>query len=373
MKNFISAANVLVARASRIRTHIEYACGSTRLGSGALCSHKRVFRFESSLIVSSFISFFVSSLITTSAYALEFASPVDCKIGVECFIQNYVDVDPSPEWQDFSCGKLSYNGHDGTDFRVKNFVEMERGVNVLAAADGIVMGVRDGIEDNGMKDPQYIKNKECGNGVMVNHANGWQSQYCHMKKGSVRVFRGQRVKTGDALGQIGYSGQTAFPHLHITIRKDGKPIDPFTQEFVGQGTCALTPRADIWKDEARIAYIPTALLGAGFSTQAPTADGVRHGQFNESSMTQEAPLLVAWVDIMGIRTGDKLHLKINAPDGSVFFQKEEVYPAPKAVQFTFAGRKRQGSTWPVGNYTGSATLVRDGKEIFRQPLTIRAD
>ena len=317
------------------------------------------------------LSLIVSSLVATSANALEFASPVDCKIGVECFIQNYVDVDPSPEWQDFSCGKLSYNGHDGTDFRVKNFVEMQRGVAVLAAAEGTVMGVRDGIEDNGMKDPQYIKNKECGNGVMVNHSDGWQSQYCHMRKGSVRVFKGQRVKTGDVLGYIGFSGQTAFPHLHITIRKDGKAMDPFTQELVGQGTCAITPRADIWKDDAGIAYIPTALLGAGFSTQAPDAEGIRHGKFNESSMKQDAPLLVAWADIMGIRAGDKLQLKIISPDGAIFFEKEEMYANPKAVQFTFAGRKRQGSEWAVGNYTGSATLIRDSKEIFRQPLGIR--
>ncbi len=317
------------------------------------------------------LSLIVSSLIATSAYALEFASPVDCKVGVECFIQNYVDVDPSPEWQDFSCGKLSYNGHDGTDFRLKNFVEMQRGVAVLAAAEGTVMGVRDGIEDNGMKDPQSIKNKECGNGVMVNHADGWQTQYCHMRKGSIRVHKGDRVKMGDVLGYVGFSGQTAFPHLHITIRKDGKALDPFTKDEVGHETCSPTPRPTLWSASSGVNYVPTALLGAGFSTQVPDVDGVRHGKFNESSMKQDAPLLVAWADIMGIQAGDKLQLKIIAPDGSVFFSKEEAYANPKAVQFTFAGRKRQGSGWAAGNYSGSATLIRDGKEIFHQPLGIR--
>lgn len=317
------------------------------------------------------LSLIISSLITTSAYALELVSPVDCRIGVDCFIQNYVDVDPSPEWQDFSCGKLSYNGHDGTDFRLKNFVEMQRGVSVLAAADGVVKGVRDGVEDIGNATPEATKNKECGNGVMLDHADGWQMQYCHMKKGSIKVSKGQVVKAGDVLGQVGFSGQTAFPHLHLTVRKDGKAIDPFTKELVGQGTCALTPRPTVWSASAGIYYAPTALLGAGFSTQAPDAEGVRKGKFNESSMKQDAPLIVAWADIMGIRAGDKLQLKILSPDGTVFFEKEEMYANPKAVQFTFAGRKRQGSAWAAGNYTGSATLIRDGKEIFRQPLGIR--
>lgn len=317
------------------------------------------------------LSLIVSLFIATSANALEFASPVDCKIGVDCFIQNYVDVDPSPEWQDFSCGKLSYNGHDGTDFRVKNFVEMERGVAVIAAADGLVVGVRDGIEDNGMADPDSIKGKECGNGVMVNHADGWQSQYCHMKKGSIAVFKGQRVKAGDKLGYIGFSGQTAFPHLHLSIRQDSKSIDPFTKEFVGKGVCSLTPRPTLWKDSANIRYVATALLGAGFSTQAPTPEGIRHGKFNDTTMNQDAPLLVAWVDMMGIQAGDKLQLKIVSPDGTIFFEKEEMYANPKAVQFSFAGRKRQATGWASGTYTGSAVLIRDGAEVFRQPLGIR--
>ena len=309
-------------------------------------------------------------LMSSTSYAVEFASPVDCKIGVDCFIQNYVDVDPSTEWQDFNCGKLSYNGHDGTDFRLKNFVQMDRGVAVLTAADGIVVGARDGVEDDGMQNPASIKSKECGNGVMVNHAGGWQTQYCHMKKGSVRVFKGQKVKTGEILGYVGFSGQTAFPHLHITIRKNGKPIDPFTKELVGQGTCSVTPRPTLWSAASGIHYVPTALLNAGFATQAPDADGVRHGKFNESSLKQDDPLLVVWADMMGIQAGDKLHLKIIMPDGTVFFEKEEMYANPKAVQFTFAGRKRQGNGWIKGNYTGSATLIRDGKELFRQPLGI---
>ena len=45
------------------------------------------------------------------AGAIEFRSPIDCQLGVDCFIQNYVDQDPSPKWQDFNCGRLTDDGH----------------------------------------------------------------------------------------------------------------------------------------------------------------------------------------------------------------------------------------------------------------------
>jgi hypothetical protein len=44
--------------------------------------------------------------------------PVACEVGRTCFIQNYLDQDPSPESKDFACGTLTYDGHNGTDFRV---------------------------------------------------------------------------------------------------------------------------------------------------------------------------------------------------------------------------------------------------------------
>ena len=61
------------------------------------------------------------------ALALPFASPVlaegflispplDCDLGTDCFIQQYVDSDPSSDAMDFTCAALSYDGHKGTDF-----------------------------------------------------------------------------------------------------------------------------------------------------------------------------------------------------------------------------------------------------------------
>ena len=41
--------------------------------------------------------------------------PVDCAFGSVCSVQNYVDLDPGPGRLDPGCGRLSYDGHDGTD------------------------------------------------------------------------------------------------------------------------------------------------------------------------------------------------------------------------------------------------------------------
>ena len=55
---------------------------------------------------------------------------------------------------------------------------------------------------------QKISGKECGNGVVLVHDDGYQTQYCHLKKGSVAVKKGARVSEGDLLGFIGMSGKT---------------------------------------------------------------------------------------------------------------------------------------------------------------------
>ena len=87
---------------------------------------------------------------------------------------------------------------------------MERGVDVFASAPGTVRGVR-----NDMRDVLFtsdlsseINGRDCGNGVVVAHDNGWETQYCHMREGSVSVIVGDLVEPGDVLSQVGLSGRT---------------------------------------------------------------------------------------------------------------------------------------------------------------------
>jgi hypothetical protein len=86
----------------------------------------------------------------TSGFAEEvpvFGLPIACELGRSCFIQNYVDSDPTSSAKDYQCGSLSYDGHNGTDFRVPSLTAQQEAVEVLAAADGRVLRRRDGMAD----------------------------------------------------------------------------------------------------------------------------------------------------------------------------------------------------------------------------------
>src|SRR4051812_25240187 len=79
--------------------------------------------------------------------AFRIGLPVECALGSLCSVQNYVDLDPGPGRLDPGCGRLTYDGHDGTDIRVRDLVAMRAGVNVVAAAAGVVKATRDGMAD----------------------------------------------------------------------------------------------------------------------------------------------------------------------------------------------------------------------------------
>lgn len=72
------------------------------------------------------------------ALSLELELPIACVIGQTCFVQNYVDHDLSSGARDYMCGHQTYDGPDGTDFRLPSMAQERTGVAVRAAADGQV-------------------------------------------------------------------------------------------------------------------------------------------------------------------------------------------------------------------------------------------
>ena len=280
--------------------------------------------------------------------------PADCTLGQTCFIQQYPDADPGPAAQDFMCEGLSYDGHKGTDFGLPSLAAMDAGVTVIAAAPGIVRGVRDEMADR-LYSPQddTLSGRDCGNGAVIDHGGGWETQYCHLAQGSLTVASGDVVERGAPLGRIGLSGRTQFPHVHLSLRKDGVPVDPFRP----QGGCGGPGTESLWIDAP--AYQPGGLLSAGLSVTVPEYDAVKAGTAALDALAQEAPSLVAWGYGFGARVGDVMRLTILGPDGKTVFEHEALLSKPQAQYFRAAG-KRARALWPPGSYVARAELIRDG-------------
>ena len=95
--------------------------------------------------------------------------------------------------------------HSGIDLNANN------GNSVIATADGIV-------EKAGW-------NGGYGRCIVIRHKNGYKTLYAHLSK--IKVKKGQRVKSGDLIGNVGSSGRSTGPHLHYEVIKDKKKVNPF--------------------------------------------------------------------------------------------------------------------------------------------------
>jgi murein DD-endopeptidase MepM/ murein hydrolase activator NlpD len=120
--------------------------------------------------------------------------------------------------------------------------------------------------------PKYaLKGRECGNGVVVDHGQRWETQYCHMRQGSVRVSVGPTVERGTSLGDVGFSGLADTAHLHLTVRHLGRTVDRFTDRRP-DGTCLRdgTAAVALFEDAATRAfpYHDGDFLQTGFAGRA---------------------------------------------------------------------------------------------------------
>jgi hypothetical protein len=300
--------------------------------------------------------------LATGASAQTFQLPVECGGGA-CFIQNYVDYDGGSGARDVACGHLTYDGHDGLDFRAPAS-RARAGVSVVAPAAGVVRGARDGEPDGAFmrSGASAVVNRQCGNGVLIDHGGGWESQICHLRSGSVRVRNGQTVTAGQVVGLLGMSGEAAFPHVHLRMRRNGAVIDPWTGAPLAQASCAANPPAPgaHWTAAARAAlnYRGTELFASGFTGAAPQQDA-RVEDLPENA-SRGAPALVFWAVAVGPRTGDILRVRLIGPDGAVIAEGDRVQPRDQAQSSVFAGKRTPPQGWPAGAYRGEARLLRNG-------------
>jgi murein DD-endopeptidase MepM/ murein hydrolase activator NlpD len=60
--------------------------------------------------------------------------------------------------------------------------------------------------------------------IILNHGQGIKTHYAHLSK--ILVNRGERVRKGKPIAQVGNRGRSTGPHLHYEVRVAGVAIDP---------------------------------------------------------------------------------------------------------------------------------------------------
>ncbi len=140
-----------------------------------------------------------------------------------------------------------YDEHRGSDFILDGgFDAMDAGsVEVVAAADGVVISVADGNYDRCRAEGTEVT---CdgfdmvANHVILEHQGRLVTKYWHLKSGSVAVEVGQQVACGDVLGLVGSSGFSSMPHLHFQVESDeGIFYDPYAGPY--------SQDVSLWEDQ----------------------------------------------------------------------------------------------------------------------------
>lgn len=308
------------------------------------------------------------------AAAQNFVLPLDCAVGDVCLVQNYADWNAATgAATDPDCGPLTYDGHDGLDFRAPAD-RVRVGIAVLAPAAGVVRGVRDGEADGAFLrgGAATLNGRDCGNGVRIDHGNGWVSQLCHMRSGSVRVHDGDRVTAGQALGLIGLSGHTEFPHVHLSLWHNDQKVDPLTGGVIGADACgaaAVRPGAH-WSAAARnaLAYRDTRWFEAGFTGTAPAQGG--NAEDLPANAARQSAALVFWALAVGPRQGDVLRVRLYGPDGALVGEGTRTQPRDQAQAWLFTGRRTPAGGWAAGAYRGEAAVLRGGSVVQTRTETL---
>ncbi len=114
------------------------------------------------------------------------------------------------------------------------------GADVLAVAHARVAAVRDDIAESDRLStaPRHALDDKAGNYVALDLGDGRFAVYEHLAPGSIRVKQGERVRRGQVIAALGFTGDSTEPHLHFHVADSASPLAgeglPFEIEWQGK-------------------------------------------------------------------------------------------------------------------------------------------
>jgi murein DD-endopeptidase MepM/ murein hydrolase activator NlpD len=284
-----------------------------------------------------------------------FTAPIQGAPMTDVFYGAYIDHDPGSGARDYACGVKAYDGHGGVDILLRNFKVQDSGVSAIAAADGTVARVRDGLPD---RSTTWENEGGLGNYVEISHPGGASTFYGHLRRGSVAVRQGERVERGALLGLVGSSGKSNWPHLHFEVRKGGVSLEPFA------GECSSTK--SLWADQ--LAYQDAfKVTDAGLTDQPPTREVLLERPPTLSAFPLNAAGFRFWLQVANQRAVT-IRFELRAPGGALTEAGTLQVSAAFSMRYLLlhvpvSGELTEAGAWEIRTY-------QDGQLIWTQPFTL---
>jgi murein DD-endopeptidase MepM/ murein hydrolase activator NlpD len=224
----------------------------------------------------------------------------------DMWISNYRDLVPGGGKGDFACGARTYNGHSGLDSVLRSFAEQDIGVPVYAVLDGVVEEATDADDDR-----NTVKLQAPGaNYIKIDHGNGVRVWYWHIRKGSSTVAAGHAVTAGQKIAEVGSSGTSTWPHLHMRVIHNGVTIDPF------EGPCNVG--TSWWRDQP-IKNVPPVLIDFAATDLSPAGICPPDPWPRSKAISQMNAGVFLWVNIRHVQANSDIRFDFRQPDNVVAF------------------------------------------------------
>ncbi len=246
--------------------------------------------------------------------------------GISAFVDHNSNFPASLE--DYNCGTRTFDSssgfnHSGTDIFLWPFgwSMMEEGrVDVVSAADGIVIGKLDGNYDGNCSGQDTTS----WNAIYIRHDDGSVAWYGHLKTNSLTTAPiGGVIQQGEYLGKVGSSGASSGPHLHFEVYEDEvlmNLIDPFA------GNCNNLNTISSWADQKP--YYDSGINRISTHHALPFFPSCPMPEIkNEENNFCDGDQVFFLVFLRDLLFGQTIYHQLIKPDGTTFTNWETTYQA----------------------------------------------